>query len=179
MIHLPSLVSEQRGDTDRSYCLTKALAARNGNEFFDGYSRARENPLAMNYSVEQPGIRALLPEVKGVRVLDLGCGSGGFAHWLVDEGAESVLGIDPSANMLTAARGNPRPEIEFRQAFVEELELQESQFNLVVSSLMFHYIEDLKPVVEKIHSWLREGSCESSRSNTRSPRQSRANGQAG
>jgi ubiquinone/menaquinone biosynthesis C-methylase UbiE len=127
------------------------------DEFFDGYSLARENSLTMNYTVEQPGIRALLPEIKGARTLDLGCGSGGFAHWLVDEGAESVLGIDPSANMLAAARENPRPEIEFRQAFVEELELYESQFDLVVSSLMFHYIEDLTPVFEKIHSWLREG----------------------
>ena len=129
------------------------------DEFFAGYARARENPLAMNYTVEQPGIRALIaPEmIENARALDLGCGSGGVAGWLVDGGAESVLGVEPSSNMLAAARENPRPEIEFRQAFAEELELEDSQFDLVVSSLMFHYIEDLEPVIEKIHGWVREG----------------------
>ena len=59
--------------------------------------------------------------------------------------------------MLDAANDNPRPEIECRQTFVEELELPEANFDLVVNSLMFHYIGDLKPVFEKIHSWLRVG----------------------
>ncbi len=68
-----------------------------------------------------------------------------------------MLGIDPSTNMLVVVRENSRPEIEFRQMFVEEFALKESQYDLVVSSRMFHYIEDLNPVSEKIHSWLREG----------------------
>jgi ubiquinone/menaquinone biosynthesis C-methylase UbiE len=59
--------------------------------------------------------------------------------------------------MLDAANGNPRPEIEYRQAFAEELELPESDFDLVVNPLMFHYIDDLKPVIKKIHSWLHVG----------------------
>ena len=93
------------------------------DEFFAGYARARENPVAMNYTVEQPAIRALLDDeiVKGARTLDLGCGAGDFARWLVDKGAESVLGVDPSSNMLDAAKENPSHEIEFRQAFVEEI----------------------------------------------------------
>lgn len=127
------------------------------DEFFAGYSRARENPLALNYTVEQPGIRALVPETGGARVLDLGCGAGDFARWLVDERAASVLGIDPSENMLAAARDQPRPQIEYRQSFAEELELPGSEFDLVVSSLMFHYIEDLELVIGKIRSWLRTG----------------------
>jgi 2-polyprenyl-3-methyl-5-hydroxy-6-metoxy-1,4-benzoquinol methylase len=125
------------------------------DEFFRAYSRARENPFVMNRTVEQPGIRELLPEINGARALDLGCGAGDFARWLVDQGATSVLGIDPSENMLKAGNNEPRPEIEYRQAFVEELELANAQFDLVVSSLMFHYVDDLKPVIEKIHKWLR------------------------
>ncbi len=129
------------------------------DEFFAGYSRARENPVAMNYTVEQPGIRALLPVLTGTTVLDLGSGAGDFARWLVDQGAINVLGIEPSENMLEVARQNPRPEIEFRRSFVEELELPESEFDLVVSSLMFHYVEHLKPVIEHIRSWLKVGGA--------------------
>ena len=127
------------------------------DEFFAGYSRAREDPIATNYTVEQPEIRALLPDLTGKRVLDLGCGAGDFARWSIDNGAGSVLGIDPSTNMLGSAQKNPRPEIEYKRSFVEELELPEKQFDLVVSSLMFHYIEDWAPVVRKIDRWLKNG----------------------
>lgn len=127
------------------------------DEFFAGYSRARENPVAMNYKVEQPGIRALLPDVAGASALDLGCGAGDFARWMIEQGATSVLGIEPSKNMLDVARKKSSPEIEYRQSFVEELELPGSVFDLVVSSLMFHYVKDLDPVVRKIKQWIKPG----------------------
>lgn len=58
-------------------------------------------------------------------------------------------------NMLGAATSDPRDEIEYRPAFVEELELPDTQFDLVVSSLAFHYVDDLKSVIEKIHGWMK------------------------
>ena len=129
------------------------------DEFFAGYSRVRDNPLALNYTIEQPAIRALLPLeiVNGKRVLDLGCGAGGFARWLIGQGSSSVLGIDPSKNMIAVANEEHSASIEYRQSFVQELDLPEEDFDLVVSSLMFHYIEDLQPVVKNIRRWLRTG----------------------
>ena len=84
------------------------------DEFFAGYSRARENPVVMNYKVEQPEMRALLPDVAGASALDLGCGAGDFARWMIEQGATSVLGIEPSKNMLDVARKKSSPEIEYR-----------------------------------------------------------------
>jgi ubiquinone/menaquinone biosynthesis C-methylase UbiE len=37
-------------------------------------------------------------------VLDLGCGFGAFARWAREMGADSVLGVDRSENMLARAR---------------------------------------------------------------------------
>lgn len=125
------------------------------DEFFAGYSRLREERSGLNEVLEQPAIRALVPDVNGASVLDLGCGAGDFARWLVDEGASSVLGIEPSENMLALASKESLPEIEYRRAFVEELELSDARFDLVVSSLMFHYVEDFPTVVKKIRRWLR------------------------
>ena len=82
---------------------------------------------------------------------------GDFARWLVGEDASSVLGVEPSENMLEAARSDSHPNIEYQQGFVEELELPDAQFDLVVSSLVFHYVEDIQPVFEKIHGWLKAG----------------------
>ncbi len=127
------------------------------DEFFAGYSRTRVTRAGLNEVLEQPAIRALLPVLKGARVLDLGSGAGDFARWMVDQGASSVLGIEPSKNMLAAARAQPESEIEYRESLVEDLELHEAHFDLVVSSLMFHYVKDLKPVINHIHRWLRRG----------------------
>src|SRR4051812_35363746 len=46
----------------------------------------------------------LLGDVRGRRVLELGCGAAAGARWLVGQGAEAV-GLDLSAGMLRHARG--------------------------------------------------------------------------
>ena len=48
----------------------------------------------------------LLGDVKGKRVLELGCGTGAVAVALAHQGAV-VIGIDGSDERLTAARGAP------------------------------------------------------------------------
>lgn len=105
------------------------------DDFFAGYSKTRDNPAAMNYTVEQPAVRALLPPglVKGARVLDLGCGTGGFARWLVEEGAASVLGVDPSENMIASAQQQQSDSIEYRQ---RSSKIWNSQTHRSISSLV-------------------------------------------
>lgn len=142
-----------------SYLPEKRQNLYDNNEFFNEYSKSREDQRSVNRTLEQPVIRALLPTTKGSRILDLGCGAGEFSRWLLDEGAISVLGIDPSSNMLETANKHSRPEIAYQQSFVEDLELPVGQFDLVVSSLMFHYIEDLKPVIGKVRRWLNDGGA--------------------
>jgi SAM-dependent methyltransferase len=64
------------------------------------------------YDAESPWTRdddyfvALVNETPGVRVLDLGCGTGRIALGLADAG-HTVTGIDPSLAALAAARAKP------------------------------------------------------------------------
>jgi len=44
-----------------------------------------------------------LPEVKGKRVLDAGCGPGIYAEWLADRGAK-VVALDVSPKMVELAK---------------------------------------------------------------------------
>ncbi len=46
------------------------------DEFFDGYKKLRENPIAANDIVEKPALFLLCPDFVGKTVLDLGCGYG-------------------------------------------------------------------------------------------------------
>ena len=65
-------------------------------------SRARTAP------PEWPALRAMLPDLRGKRVVDLGCGFGWFCRWAREQGAARVLGLDVSEKMLARARGGDR-----------------------------------------------------------------------
>lgn len=72
---------------------------------------------------------AALGDVDGADVVDLACGGGEVAHWLVERaGARSVLGLDLDPDALDRARaggdtGDARDRLRFEQADLEQLTL--------------------------------------------------------
>src|ERR1700722_12531655 len=78
-------------------------------EFFEGYSRLSRSVQGLSGAAEWPAMRALLPNLHGLRVVDLGCGFGWFCRWAREQGAASVPGLDVSEKMLAQARAT-RPE---------------------------------------------------------------------
>ena len=71
--------------------------------FFERYQQLRQNPISMNEVVEKPTMFSMLPDLKGKKVLDLGCGTGvHLAHYL-QLGAKRVVGLDLSELMLKKA----------------------------------------------------------------------------
>jgi SAM-dependent methyltransferase len=96
-----------------------------------------------NAFYERPAILALLPEVRGRRVLDAGCGTGFYAEWLLDQGAE-VVGVDVHPDMLRHAQTRVGDRCRLHRAdMCEPMDfLADESFDLVFSSLVFHYIKD-------------------------------------
>ncbi len=126
-------------------------------DFFSAYSKSRDENTGLNDDLEIPALRSLITDVPNVRALDLGCGAGGMSRWLVEQGARSVIAVDVSERMLEVARSIPHPKILFRRSSAEELQLPASSLDLVVSSLMFHYIEDLSDLLGRVRRWLANG----------------------
>lgn len=123
--------------------------------FFQGYLRLRKNPANYNVLQEQPAIRSLLPPLENLRVLDLGCGFGESCKFFLSEGATKVVGVDSAEKMLAIAReNNSDPGIRYLHAAIEELETLDETFDLVFSSLAFHYIEDFAALLRRIHALL-------------------------
>lgn len=127
-------------------------------DFFAGYSQLPRQVLGLAGAPEWDAIRALLPDVRGARVADLGCGFGWASRWFRAEGAASVLGYDLSENMIAQARARTDdPAIEYRIADLEGLTLPASAFDLVYSALTFHYIVDFSRLADMIHRALVPG----------------------
>src|SRR6516225_1627108 len=103
-------------------------------------------------------LRALLPNLSGLKVLDLGCGFGWFCRWARQQGAAYVLGIDVSEKMLARARGEADdPAITYRNADMEKLDLPANSFNLVYSSLALHYVGNLNGLMLQVDRSLVRG----------------------
>lgn len=112
--------------------------------FFAGYSALPRSVKGLDGAPEWPSLRAMLPPLRGLRVLDLGCGFGWFCRWARDQGAACVRGVDVSANMLARARAETAgPGIDYIQADLETLDLTGERFDLVFSSLALHYVAGL------------------------------------
>jgi ubiquinone/menaquinone biosynthesis C-methylase UbiE len=128
------------------------------DEFFAGYSRLPRSVGGLDDAPEWPAVRALLPDLRGRTVLDLGCGFGWFCRWARENGAASVLGTDVSEKMLARARETtPDAAIAYAQADMERLELPPASFDLAYSSLALHYIANLDGLLKEVHRSLVQG----------------------
>jgi SAM-dependent methyltransferase len=96
-----------------------------------------------NVFYERPETLRILPEVKGVDVLDAGCGSGWYSRYLVDQGAQ-LTAFDPSERMAEITRARV-PEALVLHTKTQGLDqfIGKQKFALVLSSLVLHYVKEL------------------------------------
>ncbi|OWZ94377.1 SAM-dependent methyltransferase [Sinorhizobium sp. LM21] len=128
-------------------------------EFFEGYSQLGRSVHGLAGAAEWPAIRALLPDLSGSRVVDLGCGYGWFSRHAREAGAAHVLGLDLSEKMIARAKADTSdPAIDYKIADLDQLDLPETSFDFAYSSLAFHYIEDFGRLVATIHKALVPGA---------------------
>jgi len=127
-------------------------------EFFQGYSRLPRSVEGLDGAPEWPALRALLPDMAGLAVLDLGCGFGWFCRWVREAGAGQVLGLDVSEKMLARAHETTSDRaIVYRQADLETVDLPSAAFDLAYSALALHYIDNLAGLLATVHRALVPG----------------------
>lgn len=135
-------------------------------EFFARYSAFPRSVEGLRAAGEWHELRRLLPPFAGKRVLDLGCGFGWHCRYAAEQGAARVVGLDLSEKMLARARRETTdPRIAYVRGAMEDLEAPPGSFDVVLSSLTLHYVEDLEPVFRRIFAALVPGgdfvfSCE-------------------
>lgn len=125
--------------------------------FFEKYRELRKKEYNYNSLVEQPAIKKLLPELKGKRVLDLGCGYGENCIDFIKKGAIEVVGIDISKKMLNIAeQENSNELVKYLLMDMSKIEDLRQKFDVVFSSLAFHYVKDFKKLILDIRNLLND-----------------------
>lgn len=128
--------------------------------FFNRYSKMLRSEKGLQGAGEWHVLQKMLPEFTGKRVLDLGCGFGWHCRYAIENGAAAVIGVDISRKMIERAREiNSLAGIEYIVSPVEELEFGEGEFDIVVSSLTFHYLESFDDIAQRVYRWLTAGGA--------------------
>jgi len=123
----------------------------------DGYPAQAHNPLM---EMEERAVLELLPPVSGLRVLDIGCGTGRYLLRLGLRGPTQLVGCDVSARMLERARdkgASVSPPPMLVRADVLSLPFAEARFDAVVAGLVLGHVEDLARAVGEIARVLSSG----------------------
>lgn len=118
-------------------------------------SRSKEG---LNGAGEWHQLKSLFPPLKGKSVLDLGCGYGWHCKFAAEQGARKVLGLDLSKKMIEEAKKrNAEKQIEYRICNLEKYDYPENHWDLVISNLVLHYIENIEEIFQKVHRTLKPG----------------------
>ena len=107
-----------------------------------------------------PRLLALLGEVAGKTVLDLGCGEGGYARELARRGA-AVTGVDGSDQLIQVARERAEADgvaVRFVHANANALDdLESGRFDVVVAAMSLMDVEDYAGAIVEVRRVLRHG----------------------
>lgn len=126
--------------------------------FYEKYSQMDRSKKGLEGAGEWKTLEKLLPDFKGKRVLDLGCGYGWHCIYAMEHGAASVTGIDLSENMLTVAREKTSfPQVEYIRMSIEDIDFPADRFDVVISSLAFHYVRSFEDIVKRVDACLTRG----------------------
>ena len=126
--------------------------------FFEEYAKMERSQKGLAGAGEWHQLQPLFPDLAGKKVLDLGCGYGWHCKYAVECGAESALGIDLSEKMIAMANDrNYDSRITYQVCGLDAYAYPEKEYDLVVSNLVLHYIEDLREIYQKIYRTLKSG----------------------
>jgi ubiquinone/menaquinone biosynthesis C-methylase UbiE len=122
--------------------------------------RAANDEGSFNAYYERPATISLLGNVTGLRVLEAGCGPGALTQWLVDHGA-AVTAIDVSPEMVRLAgqRVGDRAQILTADLAEPLTFLADASVDLIVASLVLHYLADWTAPLAEFHRVLTPGGA--------------------
>ena len=126
---------------------------------YDGWAAVYDRDANPLLALEEPLVRAVVGDVRGLAALDLGCGTGRHALWLARRERASPRSISRRACWPPPARSRaPRPSGSSMHDLHEPLPFASAAFDLVVSGLVLEHLRDLAAFFGEVRRVLRPGA---------------------
>jgi ubiquinone/menaquinone biosynthesis C-methylase UbiE len=125
---------------------------------WQAFARRRLEEGNLNDYLDLPEVLRLVPAGEGKRALDLGCGLGQASFKLAEMFGYAVVAVDFDAELLALARKlYSGTGISWVHKSFDSLWFDDEYFNLIVSCLSFHFIEDMPALLRNCARWLAPG----------------------
>ena len=118
-------------------------------------NRMRSGKNIAHEYLEKPAMYDKLPDLTGLDVLCIGCGTGEECEHLKSLGAKRVVGVDISEGLIEYAKKS-YPDIEFHVVDMENMNFSPETFDFVYSSLVMHYIDSWQTTLNSIYRILKK-----------------------
>jgi malonyl-CoA O-methyltransferase len=120
----------------------EVLPTREGYDRWAEIYDTEDNPLIV---LEEPQVRELLGEVRGLHVADIGCGTGRHALRLAAQGAD-VTAVDFSEGMMDKAKAKPgATDVRWLHHDIgRSLPFQNAEFDRVLCALVVDHVRELE-----------------------------------
>ena len=108
------------------------------------FSKGGENPVQNYFN------SVIQPVIKGGVLLDVGCGSGDELEMYKELGASSVIGIEPSAEMRSAAPEYSDETIHIIDGTFDKIPVPDDSVDVVTARYALHIIADFLPAFREV-----------------------------
>ena len=126
-------------------------------KFFREYAKMSRSEYGLVGAGEWHQFQSFFSNLQDASVLDLGCGYGWHSKYCINQGAKNVFAIDLSSKMIEKAKEiNNDENISYHFMDLCEYDYPNEKYDLVISNLVLHYVEDLKNVYEKVYKTLKQ-----------------------
>jgi 2-polyprenyl-3-methyl-5-hydroxy-6-metoxy-1,4-benzoquinol methylase len=123
---------------------------------------SRKEPVLLSDYSARPFVLDLCEPIKGLKILDLGCGEGYVGRELKKRGAADILGIDISENMIEKAIQEQERQgidgLEYKAMDVIDFDITD-RYDLVIAMFLFNYLskEQTLETMKKVFRSLQPG----------------------
>jgi 2-polyprenyl-3-methyl-5-hydroxy-6-metoxy-1,4-benzoquinol methylase len=93
-----------------------------------------------------------LEDLRGKRVIDIGCGDGTYTLELAAAGAAEVLGVDAASEAVERARENAEgvPGVQFEVVDIYDLASTDRRFDVAVVRGILHHLYEVERAIDQI-----------------------------
>lgn len=131
----------------------------NWNQMARAYDAFVSQEESFSNAIELPAILSQLSDLEGKDVFEFACGSGRLSFEMEKLSPNKILAVDVSQAMIELAEAYKNEKTsnvsffcgDFSRIFFPEKE----QFDVIVASTVFHFIEDLDSVIEQLKALLK------------------------
>jgi len=126
----------------------------------DAYADWRSSTLGrITDALEERHLLDRIGPVRGLRILDVGCGDGVLATRIAQDGAQ-VTGMDASSDMIAAARHRAKAagvELDLVEGDAGDIPVPAGQFDCVVTVATLCFVDDPRPTIRDMVRVLKPG----------------------